>query len=196
VNQIYLTAAKAFSHTTPPCIRSVESTLATASSKSSCVTWTRRSRSAYMPASVQTPYDTSYCTGIENELVRTISQSDITHHFRHQFFLGLDAQMAEYCIYPQINILLPLQHLKFFGLVQDIDKSKAVTSPCRSFTFFKMDVKQNLFVKYVPVTANNCTWIRTEDTDNIYCTFLQLTVNWVIIIDKTILSSLLVTILF
>jgi len=30
-------------------------TLAWASSKSSCVTWTRRSRSAYMPASVQTP---------------------------------------------------------------------------------------------------------------------------------------------
>lgn len=30
-------------------------TLATAISKSSCVTWTRRSRSAYMPASVHTP---------------------------------------------------------------------------------------------------------------------------------------------
>ena len=30
-------------------------TLATASSKSSCVTWTRRSRRAYIPASVHTP---------------------------------------------------------------------------------------------------------------------------------------------
>jgi len=32
-------------------------TLATASSKSSCVTWTRRSRSAYIPASVHTPWN-------------------------------------------------------------------------------------------------------------------------------------------
>ena len=32
---------------------------ATAISKSSCVTWTRRSRNAYMPASVQTPFNSA-----------------------------------------------------------------------------------------------------------------------------------------
>jgi len=54
------------------------------------------------------------------------------------------------------------------------------------FTIFQVDVEQNLCVKYAPVTANDGTWIQTEDVDYIYSRLLWLTVNSVITIAKFI----------
>jgi len=49
-----------------------------------------------------------------------------------------------------------------------------------------MDVEQNLCIKYVPVTANDCTCIETKDGDYIYSRFLCFSVNSVMIIVKII----------
>jgi len=95
---------------------------------------------------------------------------------------------------PRINILLPLERSKFFGLAQNVDPHEAVTSLWRLFTFYNLDVEQyvNKTIKYVPVTGNNGTWIQTDDGDYIYLIFI----NSVIIIDKMTLLSPLVAILF
>jgi len=46
-----------------------------------------------------------------------------------------------------------------FWSTQNVDLREAVTSPRRLLTFYKMDVEENLCVKYVPVWPINLLWL-------------------------------------
>jgi len=69
--------------------------------------------------------------------------------------------------------------------------------PKYKLTFLKMDVEKNLSVKYVPAAAaDDCTGTQTQNGNSTCTRFFWFLVNSVIIIDKMILFSLLVDILF
>jgi len=95
---------------------------------------------------------------------------------------------------PLINVLLPLEHSKFFLGRSETSIHARQSDVTMTFIYIFQDVCRTKSLCKIGLRPS--TWIQAEDGDSIYARYLCLMVNNVIIIDKVILLSVLLAILF